>query len=199
MSYTKKGQIQNYLAIDIDTSLDSQITDWITAVSNYIDRYTGKSFEQSSSEIRYFNGSGRKDIDIDDFLSLSSVQILDSNASGVAFTLSEGRDNDYITYPYNDTRKYRLILTVNAQVAIWSIGKQRIKITGVWGESSTVPKDIELAATMLVAGIVEKGLKGGSVQSESLGDYSVTFKNIDDISSVMGVREILNHYKIYEL
>ena len=197
--YTNKGNIQNYLAVDIDNSLDTQINTWITAAQSYIDNYTGRTFEQSSSETRYFDGDGKRELDIDEIISITSLEILEINSDDVQFTLTEGRGSDYILYPYNETFKYRVILTVNSQVAVWSEGKQRIKITGLWGNSVSVPKDIELVATMLVAGIIEKGMKGGSVQSETLGDYSVSFKDIDNISSVMGVKEILQRYKIWEL
>lgn len=197
--YTNKGTIQNYLAVDIDSSLDTQINTWIAAAERYIDNYTGRTFEESLSETRYFDGNGERELDIDEIISITSLEILETSSDDVQFTLTEGRGSDYILYPYNETFKYRVILTVNSQVAVWSGGKQRIKITGLWGHGSTAPEDVELAATMLVAGIVEKGMKGGTVQSETLGDYTVTFKDIDNISSVMGVKEILKKYKIWEL
>lgn len=198
--YTNKGAIQNYLMIDIDSSFDTQVTTWITAVQNYINNYTGKKdgFE-SAAETRYFDGNDKREIDVDDFTSLTSVQIIEANGDDVEYTLSEGQDNDYIIYPYNDTPQYRLILTANSQVGAWYGGKKRIKITGVWGHSTSVPKDIELAATMLVSGIIKKGLTGGEIQSESLGDYSVTFASMDVVAENMGVMEILDRYKVYEL
>lgn len=199
MAYTTKAKIQNYLAIDIDSSLDSQLSSWITAATNYIDNYTGKSFEQSASGVRYYDGNGKREIDIDDFISLSAVEILEINSGDVQFSLVEGQGEDYITYPYNTENKYRLILTTESKVAVWSNGVKRIKITGVWGQSSAVPEDVSLVATMLVAGIIEKGLKGGSVSSESLGDYSISYNNIDALSTVMGAKEILSKYKIWEL
>ena len=197
--YTTKGKIQNYLAVDINDSLDSQLADWISAVVIYIDNFTGKSFEETADEIRYFDGNGKSEIQIDDFISITSVEILQLNSTDVDYTLTEGQASDYITYPYNDIPKYRLQMTTSSQIGTFLKGEKRIKITATWGHSSTVPKDIELAATMLVSSIIEKGMKGGTIMSESLGDYSVSFANIDTLSSSVGVKEILSKYKIWEL
>lgn len=198
MSYANEGKLENYLTIDVDNSFSDQISEWAEAVDEYIDNYCGRTFGDDGSETRYFNGDGRKELDVDDFQSITSVEILEPNSDDTMFTLTEGREEDYLTYPYNSTVKYRLIMTPVSQGGNWKKGTKNIKITATWGRS-TVPKDIELAATMLLAGIVEKGLKGGSVASESLGDYSVSFKEVDAISSVMGVQEILKKHKLWIL
>ncbi len=198
MAYSDEGKVENYLTIDIDNSFSSQIATWADAVDLYIDKFVGKTFADEGEITKNYDGNGRREIDIDNFMSLTSVEILEITGTDTDFTLTEGRANDFITFPYNETPKFRLILTPTASIGSWSKGKNRIKITGRFGETS-VPKDIELAATMLLAGIVEKGLKGGTIASEDLGDYSVTYKEIDMISSVMGVKEILSKYKIYKL
>jgi len=198
MSYTDESKVEDYLAIDIDSSFSSRISAWAEAVDTFINNYTNKNFAELASEVRYFNGVPGTELDIDNFSSLSSVVILNPENDNTMYSLSEGKSSDYLVYPYNSFPKYRLILVSGAQIGSWGFGTRRVKITGDWNMSSP-PKDIELAATMLLAGIIEKGLKGGSVQSESLGDYSVTFKDIDMISESMGVFEILDRYKIREL
>lgn len=201
MSYTTETKIENYLMIEIDGSMSSQLTDWISAVEQYIDKYTGRKdgFSVGAATTKYFNGNGEREIVIDDFISLTTVQILESNGEDVEWTLVEGLENDYIAFPYNESPQYRLILTTNAQVGAWFSGEKRIKITAVWGYLSTVPKDIELAATMLVSNIIEKGLRGGTVQAESLGDYSISYANIDATAETMGIKKILDNYRIYKL
>lgn len=198
MSYSNEEKVEDYLTIDIDSSFSSRIIEWAESVDKYIDNYTGKSFSEIS-ESRYFDGSGSRELDVDDFVSISEVLILNYEDDDTMYALSEGKGNDYVTFPYNETPKYRLILTPASTIGGWLKGDRRIKITATWGHQSSIPSDIVLAATMLLAGIIEKGLKGGTVKSESLGDYSVTFKDLDDISSTMGVKDILSHYKIYEL
>jgi len=37
--YTNETAIENYLMIDIDAAFSATITEWIQAISNYIDSY----------------------------------------------------------------------------------------------------------------------------------------------------------------
>lgn len=198
MAYTDEGKVENYLTIDIDNSFASQVALWADAVDLYINKYVGRNFNDSGSETRFYDGNGTRELDIDDFISLTDVETLELTSDDVAHSLTEGKENDYIIFPYNENPKYRLILTRTASVQRWPLTERRVKITGNFGVSS-VPEDIVLAATILLSGVVEKGLKGGTILSEDLGDYSVTYKAIDDISSVMSVKDILDRYKIYEL
>lgn len=198
MSYTSKSKVENYLTIDIDSSFANQIEDWASAVKLYIDKYTGRTFE-AATETRYFDGNGKREIIIDDFQSITTLQILDVEDDDVMETLTEGKAEDYIIAPYNTTPKNKLILSPNSTISSWPLGKRRIKVVGSFGYSSSVPKDIEYVATKLVAQIVEKGLKGGNIQSESLGDYSVTFKGVDLLADEMEIKDILDKYKLWEL
>jgi len=72
-----------------------------------------------------------------------------------------------------------------------------VKITGKFGYASSVPADISLVATKLVAGIIEeRGLRGiGITKSEKLGEYSVTFEDIEKIASKLDVYKILDKYR----
>jgi len=201
MSYTNETKIENYLMLDIDPSFSAQVVLWISAVEKYINNYTGvkDGFESAVASIKYFDGNGKTEIDIDEFTSITTVEILESNGSSVESTLTEGLDNDYIEFPYNETKKYRLVINPGSTVGTWSYGNKRIKITAIWGADTSVPADISLAATMLLGSIIEKGAKGGKIRSESLGDYSVSFENIDDSAQSLGVKKILDRYKILTL
>ena len=44
--------------------------------------------------------------------------------------------------------------------------------------------------------VIEKGLKGGKISSETLGDYTVSF---DNVNVSIDVKRILDRYKIYIL
>jgi len=196
--YTNKGAIQNYLMIDIDSSFDAQITNWISAVQQYIENYTRRIFE-TVDEVRYFDGNGMREIQIDDFTEITTVEILEVNGSGVEYTLTEGLDDDFITYPYNATTKYKLLMTANSEIGCWLEGAKRIKITAKWSTTTSVPKDIEYVATVLVAKIIEKGMSGGKISSESLGDYSVTFADMDSVAEMLSLKKILDKYILIEL
>lgn len=196
--YTEKAKVEKYLTIDIDESYDAQIDLWIMAVQRYIDNYTGTTFS-APTETRYFDGNGEREMTIDHFVSITTVEILEASGDDVAYTLTEGKGEDFVIFPYNSESAFKLILVLGSTIAVWPSGARRVKVTGVWGEKSTVPEDIELAATILVSSVVEKGLKGGTIATESLGDYSVAFKDVDTLANVMDVKEILNRYKVFRL
>jgi len=199
--YTNKGNLQKYIMIDIDASFDTQVENWISAAERYINQYVGRpdGFETGADETRYFDGNGKREIDIDEFISITSVEYLESNGEDVGWTLTEGLESDYITYPYNKTPYYRLKLVTSSEIGAWYKGKKRLKVTGKFGHSSSVPKDIELVATMLISNVIEKGLKGGKVTSESLGDYSISFEDIQQSASLLNVKNILDQYKLFNL
>ncbi|KAA0004642.1 MAG: hypothetical protein FE038_02055 [Thermoplasmata archaeon] len=197
MSYTTESKVESYLMIDIDPSQAAQISNYIDIVEKWIENYTGRKFEEETAT-KYYDGPGGTELYIDPCLEITSFEILDTDGE-VDDTLTEGHANDYLLYPLNETPKYIVKLTTNSCIGAFPVGKRRIKITGKWGQSSTVPKDVELAATMLVGKIIEKGLKGGEASSEGLGDYRITYKKIDEVADSLGVKQILDHYRKIEL
>ena len=125
-------------------------------------------------------------------------EILEINGTDVEYSLTEGIDNDYVVEPYNDNRKYKLTMSVNSSTGFWLGGTKRIKVVANFGYATAVPKDIELATTMLVGSIIDKGLHGGTgtISSERLGDYSVSYATIDESAKQLGVKQILDSYKL---
>ena len=201
MAYIQKSQIENYLMTDIGNTFDTQIKDWISSAETYINNYTGRrnGFEELTASAKYYDGNGLREINIDECIEITSVEILESNSSDVEWTLTEGQENDYIAYPYNEIPLYKIKLVNTAEVGAFYKGKKRIKITAKWGYKSSVPEDIKLATTILVAGVVEQGLKGGKVKNESLGDYSVAFEMMKDSPNMLSVNRILDNYKIFKV
>ena len=202
MAYTTKAKVENYLMINIDSSFDSQIDLWIKAVDRFIDRYTHRVFGASTAT-KYYDGVNSNELIIDTFNSLTSVELLDIDGD-VEHSLTEG--TDYIVYPLNGEMKYKIILTNYAVIqtfAGYDNNKKRVKIVGSFGSSKsdkTVPDDIELVSTMLVAQIINQVNKGGDITSESLGDYSVSFeKDLADAIKITNVKTILDTYKIFEV
>ena len=196
MSYTNKNKIENYLMVDINDNFNTQITEWIASVTKYIENYTGRIFEATEDSVKYYDGRRQEELMIDDTYEITSIQILDDSGD-VDKTLEEGLGNDYVAYPANTTQKNSIKLLVTGCYNTFPKGSQNIKITAKFGMASTVPVDIELIATKLVAAIVQKGLRGGEIKSEKLGDYSVTF--IEEQAEEMGVKSILDTYILYEL
>ena len=194
MTYTDKGNIQEYLNVDIASSFDSAITEWIQAVELWINRYTGKSFEVGAETTRYFDTCGGKSVFVDTFTGTPSEVSMISSDGNVEATLTEGHTNDYLRYPLNTSEKNEIVLTANSRHGRFGHGSSRLKITATFGYG-TVPKDIQLVATKLVAAIVEKGLKGGKLASVSLGDTTSSFQSIDEYAEIMGIGAVLDSYR----
>lgn len=198
MAYTDEGKVEKYLAVDIDTTFSAQVTSWIASVKAWIDAYCGKTFE-SASETRYYDVEGDGDeLLIDDFVGSATVTILNADGS-TQQALTEGAGTDFVAYPLNETVKNRIVLMPENTIGAFPSGKRRVKVEASFGYSSSVPSDIELAATMLVAKIVEKGLKGGKIDQEILGDYQVTLKDIDEVAEPLGIYNILDRYRDYSI
>lgn len=193
MAYATKTDIENYLNTTISSSMDTQITSWIAAVQAWIDTYTGRTFEAAGASTRLYDGSGTDEILTDDFIVMTKIEILDADGD-----VDETIDyiDEYFLYPENETAKNRIVINAeNSPIGIFPEGNQNIKVYATFGFAATVPADIKLAATMLVAGIIEKSLKGGNVESERLGDYSISFGNLAELPNYLEVTEILDQYR----
>lgn len=197
--YTNKSKISNYLMIDINASFDSQINNWISGIEAYINNYCGCEFETESASNKLYDGNGTREILIDELLTLTKIEILDEDGN-VDYTLDN--DDYYWLYPANDTPKKRIVInSANAPIGWFSKGNQNVKITGNFGYSSSVPTDIELIATKLVAGIIgEKNLDiAGEIKSEKLGEYAVSMQDISKMANHLEIIEVMNKYRKIEV
>jgi len=204
--YTTRAKIIEMTNLDFSSLSNSIVTEWIQAVSRYIDNYTDRLtgfVTPGVDEIRYFDGNGKREIMLDNFISITSLEILELNGSDVEYSLDEGKGNDYIIYPYNETAKYKVILETSSTIGEFYRGNKRIKITGEWGYSSATPADISVAASFLVVDILNKVKgKGDRVTSESLGDYSVSYETVVlNEKSIHGgnIKNILDRYRLLSL
>lgn len=182
--------------ITIDSSFDDQINEWIDAVDTYIDNYCNRTFEEESATYKLYDGSGTSELLIDDLLTLTKIEMLDED-NDVDETLDS--EDEYWLYPANKTPKNRIrINTANAPISIFPKGHQNIKVTGKFGQSESVPEDIRLVATKLVAGIIsEKNLDiAGEIKSERLGEYSVTLQDVEKQANHLGIKEVLDRYRL---
>ena len=168
---TSKSKVENFL----DTTISEDLVDKIAWVTAYITNYTEKDFESGAAESRYYDGDGTDTLLIDDVTSVSQIDIIDSQ--GVDEVEDTLDSDDYWLYPLNKTIFERIKLNPAGGRGIFPLGHHRVKVTGVFAFSATVPADIEWVATSMVADIIRsmddtsKGIK-----SETLGEYSVTFE-----------------------
>lgn len=194
MSYFNEGDLENFILQDIDSNYSTWITSVISMVENYIDQYCGTDFENSNSSDRYFDGTGSDEITIGPVSSITTVQFLNITG-GIDATLA---DTDWNLYPLNDSSKYILKLSAGGNHPSFPSFGKSVKITGIFG-STTVPAAVKLAAIQLAARIINNGLRGGQVSSETLGSYNVSYQKVDDEADAMGVKDILNQFRVITL
>lgn len=213
MAYTTRDKVEKYLNADL-SGVSGAVTDWIASIAAWIDKYCGKSFETSATT-KYYDGNGRNRILIDSFIGTPTSVLLLNTDGSTRFTLTEGAGNDYVAYPLNATEKNEIVIMPGSPVRRFSRAffedildddesndpafteRRVLAVTASFGASTLVPADIELAATKLVAKIAEKRLKGsdGSIKSEKLGDYAISFGDIDDGAEALGVYNILDQWR----
>lgn len=203
MAYITKTQALNYLQIDTNAFINAGFSDWLNAIQAFIEKYTGKTFEKTSSEARFFDGNGKRTLLLsaeDDLISVTELLVLETDGTTLK-SLTEGHSNDYVLYPYNSTPKYEIRLTKSASVGAFYKGDRRVKITGVWGNANSVPEDIKLAATIMIGHLIKQGIEGGNVKSAKLGDYSVSYSEGDmkSIASQSGAMDILDNYREFKI
>ena len=190
MAYTSKTDVDNYLGTTLPNSLTSQLNQWITAVDEWIDNYTNTTFE-GSEETRYYDGNGERELLVDYFYGTPVIVILDTDGDDDT-TISD----DYVNkYPLNRTTKDRVYLKSGSEISLFPSYRYAVKITATFGWSATAPEEVRLAATRLLAHLLNKRLSGGEIKSESLGDYSVTLAEIDEEADILGVKNILDQYR----
>ena len=144
---------------------------------------------------RYFDGSGARELLIDTYYALVSVTTLDVDGDDDVTIDTDG----IIEYPLNRTAKDRIYLETSASIAKFPAHRNAVKINAKWGFASVVPEDISLAATRLLGHLLNKRIKGGDTKSESLGDYSISFFEIDEAANLLGVTNILDQYRPLDL
>lgn len=194
MSYISEGDLENFILQDIDSSYSTWITSIIAAVEAYIDQYCGTDFENSGSGDKYYDGNGTDELFIGNVQTITAVYFLDVNGN-VESTLGTG---DWNLYPLNDSTKNTLKLSGGGSYSSFPNRSRAVKITGTFG-NSTAPLPVKMAGVQLAAKLINEGLRGGQVKSESLGSYSVTYKDIDENAESMAIKETLNQYRIMTL
>lgn len=188
-NYTTKEAIENYLLIEIDPSFDDQIDEWIESMEEYIDNETSRDFgvadAMAVSSDRTFDGDASQTLEIDPAITIDEVRF---SETGDPIDSAQ-----YTLYPIRKATTNKIFL----KNLYFPRGNQNIYIKGNWGYES-VPKDIKLAATVLVAGIINTAWQSeGEVASMTIGRYSVSYKTKQQVDDLNKVEEILQFNKRY--
>jgi hypothetical protein len=191
-NYTTRQQIENYLLITIDPTFYNQVDSWMEEIEAYIDQMTGRNFKaDTNASAKYYDGDDSMKILVDDAVAITEV-----NISGDILTADTDpllADGDFIFYPANKLPITKIELR-GGYFPCWP--KRAIKITGKWGYSVAVPTDITTVATVLVAGLINYSYNAdGEVKSESIGRYTVTYKDEKQWQDFERIDKIIQYYK----
>ena len=195
MPYTNEAKVKEYLGISTLPSPLTAITNFLAYVTAYINNYCGRSFESEAVASKLYDGNGTNTVLTDDFTAISKIEILDDDGN-VDFTIDA--DTEYYTYPENTTVKNKIIInTYNAPITYFPTGHKNVKVYATFGFSASVPDEIAYVATVLIANMIQENYSStDDVKAESLGEYSVTYGDVDKSASTMPeVKTILDRYR----
>jgi len=208
--YTTKTTIDSYLGITLDSSLAVFINLAINSVSRYIENYCGderfgsRIFEKPETDsdvTKYFDGNGSKSLPVGDLKAITSLTV--DNVAQV-------ENEDYFLKPYNapsEGKPYTHIELVQPDgrqssrgYTLYEFDKEQrnVKVIGKWRYSDTVPADIQLIATQLVASILKEKIGDQTlreIKAETLDDYKVEYSDISVKAKTLGLTAILDQYK----
>lgn len=171
MAITTKANVEKYLLTSIDSTFDSQIAQWISAVENQIDKMTDRQMIAADEDAEYaFDGTGRHEMLIPDFFTITSVEVK-SEKDDVE---PEDYTDKVYFYPTGRTPIYQLQMDYYH----FPKGRQNIVVTGRKGyfDSAEIDDDLVFAATVMVAGIVNaSNISAGEIKRETIGRYSIEY------------------------
>ena len=203
MAYTPKGytsieEIEDYLLIDIIESFEARVTEWIAMMEKFVEKATGRVFiADTEASVKKYQISKELAVRVGRYfeterslLIADCVEVTELKIDSVVIATA-----NYLFYPTNELPITRIKLT-DASGLRFASGEQNIEVKAKWGYSVDCPADINFATTVLVAGIINfSGSMEGEVKSETIGSYSVTFKDAKDWQDFERAKQILQQYK----
>lgn len=173
---------QNYTAWPVQADIDERLvsagltarsgtaagyyTQLVDAVVAYLAKKTHRQFlKGSDGEVRYYDGSGTGELDIDDYVSFSAVQVLGFVGPNLLLTLSNVASASTTTFPNNRLIIFQSSLPqLNIQyLNYFPRGRRNIKVTGQFGYGAYIPDDVWMAVCGKVASIMAaEAVQGGT-------------------------------------
>lgn len=178
--YTDQEQIEKVLQRSL-TADEAEILDIIIeAVGDAINEYTGRIWfdkddngAEAVATSKLFDGNGAREIFIDDFTTLTSVQIVDNTG-----TVIETLDADYLVkYPLNQSWKN----SIYRRDGYFSLGHANIKVTAIF-YTGIVPADVQLVAATMAGHMFNANKDNGVFKRESIEGYSRELFTSEELS-----------------
>lgn len=174
MIYTTQARIEGYLNRALTAAelvnIDYQIASVSKTVARHLNRIYLDIGETDTDDVpettRYYDGRGGHELFLDDFISISSIELLD----GYGDTYQEiSLAADYILNPTNETIKSNIYLRHYS----FPRYESRVKVTGKF-TSGVLPEEVAMLVTAIVANNLTAQTSGssGEFEAESIEGYS---------------------------
>ena len=188
---TTEDLVANFLGVDASNIKP----EWIEWSTKYIETYTCQRFCPITAVEKFDIKRGQDTIMLDHYPVLDLIELKDDGEITDLNTLLVYEEEGMIKVDLDED-----IITGLLNPAPFSKGRQKVKVTYKYGFTS-VPKDIEWAATVLTASIASSSLTtsgtiaGGAVIEEEIGEYRLkrspdTATTTSFSSSVEGSKDI---------
>jgi len=164
---------------------DSTIDLFIAAASANFVQHTKRTWTPTT-EVRTFNGSGTGMLEIDDYISISTVTFI-GNPTVIALPIDHFHEVSVANYPKNRIQIYQGgALSFNNQwITAFPSGRSNIEINANWGYGASIPSDVWLCvAYQSVAMIV-------NFTQFDINGYLIKFSEAD-------VTEVRNRYDPFQ-
>lgn len=176
---------------------DELILRLIGAASRFIERKTRRVLTTGTGA-RLFDGNDKGRLHVDDFISLTSVELLNvDDTVWKTFTPA----TELRTEPYNKTPKYSIVVIntvsenpyriIGRSPYIFPKGFANVRVNANWGSYATVPEDLEQLGIELVVSKLSR-VRNKGIASASIGGESVSFtdRDLDE-----GMQDTLDRFK----
>lgn len=185
-TYTDKQTIENYLMKEIDDAFDSQLDEWIDAVSLYMDSLANrKLMAGADDETLKFDGEGGSQFTYPDIQSITTLTVDDI----------EIESDDYYLYPANSPSKNRIV----SEGRSFNRGRQNVQIIGKFGKyaDGELANDLKLACTIFVAGIINDTQSSDKkIKSQTVGRYAVSYADEKGWADFERAMDIVKSHRI---
>lgn len=183
MALATLAQAKEFLGIT-GTDQDALITRLLDAATQYLETQTGRTLAQTTLT-EYYDGDGDRTLfvasppasfenyGVDTYLKIDDVQIDED-----AFVVHSGEG--------------RIVL----DSAVFSRGDKNVEVK-YKGGFATVPADLVQATIELAGAMLKRGRSAG-VKSESIGDYSVTYSDVNAAGGGLSptIDSVVSHYRL---
>ena len=141
--YATLGEIKAAVPnLQSEVNLDDVFLRSLEIASRFVERYCRRIFFPVIAT-KYFDNSGKNEQWVPDLISLTSLAYSDDDGQ----TYTALASDDYILTvagDYNSDKSYtKIILDVNGDISIFSVGQRSVRAVGVWGYSDDRNKVFE--------------------------------------------------------